>query len=102
MIHQFKVYIMTIKDGVIERFVNCTDNLSAIIIASAIYDGRVIDTEIIFWYNIVIKERKIKMTDRGKFIALVSYIKGSIGESKYVATLDVVDFNSFLNSIGEK
>ena len=51
MIHQFKVYIMTIKDGVIERFVNCTDNLSAIIIASAIYGGRVIDTEVIFWYN---------------------------------------------------
>lgn len=42
------------------------------------------------------------MTDRGKFIALVSYIKGSIGGSKYVATLDVEDFNSFLNSIGEK
>ena len=48
MIHQFKFYIMTIKDVVIERFVNCTDNLSAIIIASAIYGGRVIDTEVIF------------------------------------------------------
>ena len=47
-IHQFKVYVMTIKDGVIERFVNCADNLSAIIIASAIYGGRVIDTEVIF------------------------------------------------------
>ena len=45
---------------------------------------------------------KIKMTDRGKFIAHVSYIKGAIGGSKYVATLDVEDFNSFLNSIGEK
>lgn len=48
MIHQFKVYIMTINDGVIERLINCADNISAIIIASAIYDGRVIDTEIIF------------------------------------------------------
>ena len=42
---------------------------------------------------------KIKMTDRDKFIALVSYIKGAIGGSKYVATLNVEDFNSFLNSI---
>ena len=42
------------------------------------------------------------MPDRDKFIALVSYIKGVIGGSKYVATLDVEDFNSFLNSIGEK
>ena len=42
------------------------------------------------------------MTDRGKFIALVSYIKGVIGGSKYVAPLDVEDFNSFLNSIGVK
>ena len=48
MIHQFEVYIMTSKDGGRERLVNCTDNLSAIIIASAIYGGRVIDTEIIF------------------------------------------------------
>ena len=39
------------------------------------------------------------MTDRDKFIALVSYIKGAIGGSKYVATLNVEDFNSFLNSI---
>ena len=102
MIHQFKVYIMTFNDGVIEHLVNCADNLSAIIIASSIYNGRVIDPEMIFWYNIGIKERKTKMTDRGKFIALVSYIKGAIGGSKYVAPLDVVDFNSFLNSIGEK
>ena len=48
MIHQFKVYIMTFNDGVIEHLVNCTDNQSAIIIASTIYGGRVIDTEIIF------------------------------------------------------
>ena len=48
MIHQFKVYIMTFNDGVIEHLVNCTDNQSAIIIASDIYGGRVIDTEIIF------------------------------------------------------
>ena len=42
------------------------------------------------------------MPDRDKFIALVSYIKGAIGGSKYVATLDVVDFNSFLNANGVK
>ena len=42
MIHQFKVYVMTINDGVIEHLVNCFDNFSAI------YDGRVIDTEMIF------------------------------------------------------
>ena len=48
MIHQFKVYVMTINDGVIEHLVNCTDKLSAIIIASSIYNGRVIDTEMIF------------------------------------------------------
>ena len=48
MIHQFKVYVMNIKDGVIEHLVNCSDNFSAIMIASAIYDGRVIDTEMVF------------------------------------------------------
>lgn len=48
MIHQFKVYIMTFNDGVIEHLVNCADNLSAIIIANSIYNGRVIDTEMIF------------------------------------------------------
>lgn len=42
------------------------------------------------------------MTDRDKVIALVSYIKGNIGGNKYVASLNVEDFNSFLNSIGEK
>ena len=48
MIHQFKVYVMTINDGVIEHLVNCFDNFSATMIASAIYDGRVIDTEMVF------------------------------------------------------
>ena len=48
MIHQFRVYVMSINDGISEHIVNCTDNLSAIIIASAIYGGRVIDTEMIF------------------------------------------------------
>ena len=48
MIHQFKVYIMTINDGIIEHLVNCSDNFSAIMITSAIYDGRVIDTGMIF------------------------------------------------------
>ena len=48
MIHQFKVYIMSINGGIIEHLVNCSDTFSAIMIASAIYDGRVIDTEIIF------------------------------------------------------
>lgn len=48
MVHQFKVYIMTINDGVIEHIVNCSDNFSAIMIASEIYGGRVIDIEMIF------------------------------------------------------
>ena len=45
---------------------------------------------------------KITMPDRDTFTALVSYINGALAGSKYVATLDVVDFNSFLNSIGVK
>lgn len=48
MIHQFKVYIMNVNDGVTERIVNCADNFSAIMIASEIYGGRVIDIEMIF------------------------------------------------------
>lgn len=48
MIHQFKVYVMTINDGIIEHIVNCNNNFSAIMITRAIYDGRVIDTEMIF------------------------------------------------------
>lgn len=42
------------------------------------------------------------MTDLGKLIALISYIKGAIGDSKYVATIDVEDFYSFLKAIGVK
>lgn len=44
----------------------------------------------------------MKMTDYGKLIALISYIKGAIGGSKYVAPIDVEDFYSFLKAIGEK
>ena len=44
----------------------------------------------------------MKMTDYGKLIALIPYIKGAIGGSKYVATIDVEEFYSFLKAIGEK
>ena len=42
------------------------------------------------------------MTDYGKLIALISYIKGAIGGSKYVAPIVVEEFYSFLKAIGEK
>lgn len=42
------------------------------------------------------------MTDYEKLIALISYIKGAIGGSKYVATINVEDFYSFLKAIVEK
>lgn len=42
------------------------------------------------------------MTDSGKLIALISYIKGAIGDSKYISIIDVEDFNLFLKAIGEK
>ena len=42
------------------------------------------------------------MTDYEKLIALISYIKGVIGGSKYVATINVEDFYSFLKAIVEK
>ena len=48
MSHQFRVYVMSINDGISEHIVNCSDNFSAIMISSAIYNGRVIDTEMIF------------------------------------------------------
>lgn len=48
MIHQFKIYMMTINNGVVEKFINCADDFSALMIASEIYVGRVIDIEMIF------------------------------------------------------
>ena len=48
------------------------------------------------------KKGKMKMTEHEKLIALIAYIKGAIGGSKYVATIDVEDFYSFLKAIGEK
>ena len=42
------------------------------------------------------------MTDYEKLIALISYIKGAISGSKYVAPIVVEDFYSFLKSIIEK
>lgn len=48
MCHQFKVYIKTINKGIIERYVNCVDSFSAIMIATAIYNGEVLDTEMVF------------------------------------------------------
>ena len=44
----------------------------------------------------------MKMTEHEKLIALISYIKGSISGSKYVAPIVVEDFYSFLKAIGEK
>ena len=42
------------------------------------------------------------MTDYEKLIALIAYIKGTIGGRKYVATIDVEEFYSFLKAIVEK
>ena len=44
----------------------------------------------------------MKMTDYGKLIALISYIKGVINGHNYFATINVENFNSFLKTIEVK
>ena len=58
MIHQFKVYIMTFNDGVIEHLVNCADNLSAIIILNS--SNRYIRQVFVFVIVIVFLSQNVK------------------------------------------